>query len=180
MSRIGRRPISIPNTVQVNVKDSTVQVKGPKGELALAIPEGVIVSVKDGKAVFQCKNLDNKQYRSNFGLVRALVNNMVIGVTQGYKKELDIVGIGFKALLKGKDIQLSLGFSHPVDVPVPAALKVTMPNPNRIVVEGVDKQIVGEFTANVRAIFPPEPYKGKGIRYVGEYVRKKLGKAMAK
>lgn len=180
MSRIGRRPITIPNAVQISVKDGTIHVKGPKGELTMAIVEGVTTSVKDGKAVFQCKDLDNKQYKANFGLTRALVNNMVIGVTQGYKKELDIVGIGFKALMKGKDIQLSLGFSHPVDVPVPASLKITIPNPNRIVIEGVNKQIVGEFTSNLRAIFPPEPYKGKGIRYVGEYVRKKLGKAMAK
>lgn len=180
MSRIGKRPIVVPSGVTVTIKDPDVQVKGPKGELSLSLMEGISLSVKENKVLFNCKDLENKRYKASFGLLRALLNNMIVGVTQGYKKELDILGVGFKVQLKGKDIQLNLGFSHPVDVKVPAGIKIASPNPNRLVIEGIDKQQVGQFAADIRAIFPPEPYKGKGIRYVGEYVRKKLGKAMAK
>jgi len=180
MSRIGRRPIAIPSGVTVDIKASTVKIKGSKGELSLQLTEGISAIAKDGKVALTCAQLEDKQQKAYFGLMRAMVNNMINGVTHGYKKELEIVGVGFKAQMKGKDIQLNLGFSHPVDVVVPSGIKVSIPNPTRIILEGIDKQLIGQIAADIRAIYPPEPYKGKGIRYVGEYVRKKLGKAMAK
>lgn len=180
MSRIGKRPIAIPSGVTVDIKASTIKIKGSKGELSLQLTDGINATAKDGKVALTCARLEDKQQKAYFGLMRAMVNNMINGVNHGYKKELEIVGVGFKAQMKGKDLQLNLGFSHPVDVTVPPAIKVSIPNPTRIVLEGIDKQLIGQVAADIRAIYPPEPYKGKGIRYVGEYVRKKLGKAMAK
>jgi len=179
MSRIGKKPISISEKVKVEVKDGIVYVEGPKGKLSLKLDPLINVKVEDDKVVVERKN-DSKRAKSMHGTTRALINNMIIGVKEGFKKGLEIVGTGYKAQLKGSTLVLQLGFSHPVEVNIPQDLKVTVEGQNKIFVEGVDKQRVGQFAANIRAIFPPEPYKGKGIRYIGEEVRRKLGKAMAK
>jgi len=179
MSRIGRKPIPILEKVKVEVKDGVVYVEGPKGRLSLKLDSLINVKVEDNKIVVERKN-DSKRAKSMHGTTRALINNMVTGVKEGFKKGLEIVGTGYKAQLKGNTLVLQLGFSHPVEVNIPEDLKVTVEGQNKIFVEGVDKQRVGQFAASIRAIFPPEPYKGKGIRYIGEEVRKKLGKAMAK
>ncbi len=179
MSRIGRKPIPILEKVKVEVKDGVVYVEGPKGKLSLKLDPLINVKVEDNKIVVERKN-DSKRAKSMHGTTRALINNMVTGVKEGFKKGLEIVGTGYKAQLKGNTLVLQLGFSHPVEVNIPEDLKVTVEGQNKIFVEGVDKQRVGQFAASIRAIFPPEPYKGKGIRYIGEEVRKKLGKAMAK
>jgi len=180
MSRIGKNPIQIPSGVKVNYSSPEVNVEGPKGKLAFQVPEGIDIAVKDN-VVTVARSGDTKEARAFHGLVRALVRNMVVGVTQGYKKELEIVGVGYKATMKGKDVlTLQIGFSHPVDMPVWKGLTVATPAPTKITVEGIDKQQVGEFAAQIRRVAPPEPYKGKGIRYAGEQVRKKLGKAMSK
>lgn len=179
MSRIGRKPIPILEKVKVEVKDGIVYVEGPKGRLSLKLDPLINVKVEDNKVMVERKN-DSKRAKSMHGTTRALINNMVIGVKEGFKKGLEIVGTGYKAQLKGNTLVLQLGFSHPVEVNIPQDLKVTVEGQNKISVEGIDKQRVGQFAANIRAIFPPEPYKGKGIRYIGEEVRRKLGKAMAK
>lgn len=179
MSRIGRKPIPILEKVKVEVKDGIVYVEGPKGRLSLKLDPLINVKVEDNKVMVERKN-DSKRAKSMHGTTRALINNMVIGVKEGFKKGLEIVGTGYKAQLKGNTLVLQLGFSHPVEVNIPQDLKVTVEGQNKIFVEGIDKQRVGQFAANIRAIFPPEPYKGKGIRYIGEEVRRKLGKAMAK
>lgn len=145
----------------------------------MELMRGITASVQDGRlSVLRAD--DTKKNRAAHGLMRSLLANMVTGLTQGYRKELEVVGVGFKAQMKGTALQMQLGFSHPVDIVPPAAIKLSVPNPTRIVVEGIDKQLVGQIAADIRAVYPPEPYKGKGVRYVGEYVRKKLGKAMAK
>jgi len=179
MSRIGRKPIPILEKVKVEVKDGVVYVEGPKGRLSLKLDPLINVKVEDNEIVVERKN-DSKRAKSMHGTTRALINNMVTGVKQGFKRGLEIVGTGYKAQLKGSTLVLQLGFSHPVEVNVPQDLKVSVEGQNKIFVEGIDKQKVGQFAASIRAIFPPEPYKGKGIRYIGEEVRKKLGKAMAK
>jgi len=179
MSRIGRKPIVLPAAVKVELKDDSVHLKGPKGALSLKLMRGITAAVQDGR-LSVARADDTKKNRAAHGLMRSLLANMVTGLTQGYRKELEVVGVGFKAQMKGTALQLQLGFSHPVDIVPPAEIKLSVPNPTRIVVEGIDKHLVGQITADIRAVYPPEPYKGKGIRYVGEYVRKKLGKAMAK
>jgi len=179
MSRIGKQPVTLPKGVKASVANNTVVVEGPKGKLSLPFPQCVCVEVATDKLIVTRAN-DEKLTKSVHGTIRALLNAMVKGVTEGYKKELDIVGTGYKAQTKGSTLSLVMGFSHPVDIVFSKDLKVTTPHPNRIVVEGIDKQKVGEFAANLRKIYPPEPYKGKGIRYVGEEVKKKLGKALAK
>ena len=179
MSRIGKQPVVLPKEVQVNIKDNKLEVKGPKGTLNLDIPTGITLEHKENEIVISRAN-DEKLTKSLHGTIRALINNMVIGVKDGFKKELEIQGVGYKAQMKGSDLVLNMGFSHPVEIKVPKNLKVSVPKPNRIDVEGVDKQCVGELAAKIRRWYPPEPYKGKGIRYVGEEVRKKLGKALAK
>lgn len=179
MSRIGRKPIVVPQNVKVEIKDGSIQVKGPKGELSFSIPYLITVELKNGVIAVQRKSED-KKIKSLHGTTRALINNMIIGVTQGFKKELEVVGMGYKVQMKGNNLVLQLGFSHPVEVPSPPDLKVSTSGQNKIVIEGIDKQKVGQFAAQIRSIFPPEPYKGKGIRYAGEEVRKKLGKAMTK
>lgn len=178
MSKIGRIPIVLPSGVKVKIEGSLVSVEGPKGKLDYLLRSGIKVLQKDNKILVE-RAQDTKQMRAFHGLARALIFNMVEGVTRGFKKELEIVGIGYKAEVKKGMLFLNLGFSHPIEKPIPPDLKVTASG-NRIVIEGIDKQKVGEFSAQVRKIAPPEPYKGKGIRYVGEQVRKKLGKAMAK
>ncbi|RKY33999.1 MAG: 50S ribosomal protein L6 [Candidatus Omnitrophota bacterium] len=179
MSRIGRKPILVPEKVKIELQNGTISVNGPKGNLSLKLPPSINVEVKEKEIIIKREGEDKKT-KSLHGTFRALINNMVIGVTQGFKKELEIVGIGYKAQLKGTNLVLQLGFSHPVEVPIPSDLKVTLGGTNKITIEGIDKQKVGQFAAQIRAIYPPEPYKGKGIRYVQEIVRKKLGKAMAK
>lgn len=179
MSRIGKQPVVLPNGVKATITGSTILIEGVKGKLNLDIPRGISVEVSSDNVIVK-RNSEEKNVRSVHGTIRALINNMVQGVVGGYKKELDIVGTGYKAAMKGTTLNLAMGFSHPVNIVVSKDLKVTVPNPNRVIIEGIDKQKVGEFAANLHKIYPPEPYKGKGIRYVGEEVKKKLGKALAK
>jgi large subunit ribosomal protein L6 len=175
MSRIGKRPVEIPKGVTVECRGHEVHVKGPKGTLAESLPDAVEVEVEGAEVRFRRRD-DRTPSRAAHGLARALVANMVRGVTQGFLRELEIQGVGYRAESSGQQLKLSLGYSHPVNVPVPAGLKVSVQD-NRIRIEGSDKGLVGQFAANVRELRPPEPYKGKGIRYVGEHVRRKVGKA---
>lgn len=179
MSRIGKQPVVLPKGVKATVTGNALLIEGAKGKLNLTIPKEVSIEVSADKVIVK-RSGDEKPMRSVHGTIRALINNMVYGVVNGYKKELDIVGTGYKAQSKGAMLLLNMGFSHPVEINVSKDLKVTTPNPNRVIIEGIDKQKVGEFAANLHKIYPPEPYKGKGIRYVGEEVKKKLGKALAK
>jgi large subunit ribosomal protein L6 len=176
MSRIGEVPVSLPAGVTVSVEGSHVAVKGAKGELAYDLPQGITLELEEGAAVLKRADDSCKAFH---GLARSLVANMVEGVVNGYKKELDIQGVGFKAELKGKVLSLSLGFASPIAYEVPETVTVTVTNPTRIVVEGVDKQQVGQVAARIRGFYPAEPYKGKGVRYVGEQVRRKEGKTVA-
>ena len=176
MSRIGRNPIAVPSGVDVSISDGVVQVKGPKGTLSQAIP-GAITVRAEGETLVVERPDDARENRSLHGLVRTLVNNMVVGVTDGFTKELDIQGVGYRAALAGRDLDLSLGFSHPVKVLAPEGITFEVPAPNRIKVSGIDKQAVGQIAADIRRIRKPEPYKGKGVRYLGEHVQRKAGKA---
>jgi large subunit ribosomal protein L6 len=176
MSRIGRKPITIPKGVEVAIDGSTVSVKGPNGALALRAHPDMAVKIEDGTILVE-RPTDQRQHRALHGLTRSLIANMVEGVTNGYAKNLDIVGVGYRAALKGKDLEIALGFSHPVSIPAPDGITFEVPVPTKIVVKGADKQLVGKVAADIRRIRKPDPYKGKGIRYTGEYVRKKAGKA---
>ncbi len=177
MSRIGKAPIPVPGSVEVTVADGAVVVKGPKGELRRDIP-GAITVRQDGDTVLVERPDDERQSRALHGMFRSLVNNMVIGVTNGFRKDLDIVGVGYRAAAPSKTkIDLSLGFSHPVAVEAPEGIEFVVPQPTRIEVHGIDKQLVGQVAADIRALRKPEPYKGKGVRYVDERVRRKAGKA---
>jgi large subunit ribosomal protein L6 len=176
MSRVGKAPIELPAGVDVAVDDDVVSVKGPKGDLSETLDPRISTSVDDG-VVTLTRVDDERETRALHGLSRALVNNMVIGVTEGYQKELTAVGVGYRAALKGKTLELQVGFSHPVLVEAPDGIEFEVPEPTKIFVRGIDKQLVGQVAANVRAARPPEPYKGKGIRYVDEHVRRKAGKA---
>lgn len=179
MSKLGKKPVLIPKGVKVSLVNKTIAVEGPKGKLSLVVSPLIEVVCSDTDIV--CKPLSNiKLAKSMFGTTRNLIQNLIIGVTQGYTRELEIIGVGYKAQMKGATLVLNVGFSHPVEMPVPKDLTVTTPAPTRIVVQGIDKYRVGQFTANIRRVNPPEPYKGKGIRYAKEFVRKKLGKALAK
>jgi len=177
MSRIGRSPIPVPDGVDVSIEGRTVTVKGPRGTLARDLPEPITVRRDDGQLLVERPD-DERQNRSLHGLSRSLVNNMVVGVTQGFTKELEIVGVGYRATAQGNDrLELALGFSHAVRVEAPEGVTFQVPAPTRIVVEGIDKEKVGQVAATIRKIRKPEPYKGKGIRYAGEYVPRKAGKA---
>lgn len=176
MSRIGRKPINIPAGVEVKVDGSEVTVKGPKGQLNLSVNPKITVKV-EGAEIIVTRPDDEKNSRSLHGLTRTLVDNMVTGVTQGFKKELEVQGVGYRVQKQGKNLVMNLGFSHQVIVSETDEIKIDVPGPNAIVISGIDKQKVGQFAAEVREKRPPEPYKGKGIRYVGEYVRRKEGKA---
>jgi large subunit ribosomal protein L6 len=176
MSRIGSAPIMVPSGVEVTVTDGVVEVNGPKGNLSLTIDPRITVSIDDG-VVTLTRSDEERQSRALHGLSRALVNNMVIGVTEGYAKELQAVGVGYRAILRGSTLELQVGFSHPVTIEAPDGIEFEVPEPTRIFVRGIDKQLVGQVAADIRAVRPPEPYKGKGIRYVDEYVRRKAGKA---
>jgi large subunit ribosomal protein L6 len=178
MSRIGKRPVPIPQGVSVDLAGGEVRVKGPKGTLSERMPAGIRVEVRDGQVSFERAD-DKKETRAFHGLARALVANMVKGVTKPFAKELEIQGVGYRAEVSGKKINLSLGFSHPVNVDIPEGISVSVDRNVLLRVEGVSRARVGQFAANLRALRPPEPYKGKGIRYVGERVRRKVGKAGA-
>lgn len=176
MSRIGKLPISIPDGVTISVdKDNVVTVKGPKGELKQDIDKDMKLTQKDGILTVE-RPSENKNHKALHGLSRSLVFNMVEGVTNGYQKGLDIIGVGYRAQLQGKKIVMNLGFSHPVEIEPPSGIEFEVPNPNKIIVKGIDKQLVGAVASDIRKWRLPEPYKGKGIRYEGEYVRQKEGK----
>jgi large subunit ribosomal protein L6 len=177
MSRIGKSPIPVPSGVDVSLAGRHITVRGPKGSLERDIP-GVITVRQDGDVLVVERPDDERQNRAMHGLVRSLVNNMVLGVTQGFRKELEIVGVGYRATAQGPgSMQLALGFSHPVNITAPDGITFEVPAPNRIVVTGIDKEAVGQVAADIRAWRKPEPYKGKGVRYAGEYVQRKAGKA---
>jgi large subunit ribosomal protein L6 len=177
MSRIGKSPIALPSGVDVSLAGQHITVRGPKGTLQRDIP-GVITVRQDGDVLVVERPDDERQNRAMHGLVRSLVNNMVQGVTQGFTKELEIVGVGYRATAKGPGaMELALGFSHPVNITAPDGITFEVPSPNRIVVSGIDKEAVGQVAADIRAWRKPEPYKGKGVRYLGEHVRRKAGKA---
>jgi large subunit ribosomal protein L6 len=176
MSRIGRAPIPVPAGVDVIVDGSRVSVTGPKGQLEQEFRSEMAIMLDDGTLRVE-RPSDERLHRSLHGLTRTLLANMVTGVTQGYEKRLEIVGVGYRAAMKGADLELALGFSHPVVIVPPQGIEFEVPQPTRITVRGIDKQLVGEVAAEIRKLRKPEPYKGKGIRYEGEYVRKKAGKA---
>jgi len=176
MSRIGRLPIDVPGTVTVTIEGQDVTVKGPKGELSLTVANPIEVKLEEGQ-VLVTRPDDERASRSLHGLTRTLLANLVIGVTDGYVKKLEIVGTGYRVTAKGEDLEFALGFSHPVTVNPPAGITFVIEAPTRFSVQGIDKQQVGEVAANIRKIRKPEPYKGKGVRYAGENVRRKVGKA---
>jgi large subunit ribosomal protein L6 len=177
MSRIGKLPIVVPDGVDVQLDGLTVTVKGPKGELTRTMPEGVEISTDEDGSVVVTRLSDARHHRARHGLVRSLVANMVTGVSDGYTKSLELVGIGYRALPKGSDLELQVGYSHPVTIEAPDGISFEVPQPTRVVVSGIDKVLVGQVAANIRKVRPPEPYKGKGIRYENEHVRRKAGKA---
>ena len=180
MSRIGKMPITIPAGVEVNVgADNTVTVKGPKGTLTQAICSDITVKVEDG-VVTVTRPSDDKEHRSLHGLSRTLINNMIVGVSQGFEKKLEVNGVGYRVAKQGKDLVMNLGFSHQVIMPEIDGITIEVPDPNTIFVKGIDKQLVGQFAAEVREKRPPEPYKGKGIKYADEHIRRKEGKTGAK
>ncbi len=176
MSRIGTTPIAIPDGVSIDASAGVLKIKGPKGELSQQLTGGVTAQVDDGWLKFERPD-DESASKALHGLYRALANNMVEGVTKGYEKRLEVVGVSYQAAVEGKRLRLQVGFSHPVYVDIPAGLNVTTPSQTQIVVEGIDKQLVGQFAATVRRARPPEPYKGKGVRYSGEQIIQKAGKS---
>ena len=180
MSRIGRMPITVPAGVTVNVAEgNVVTVKGPKGELTRALSAEMTIN-QEGNLITVTRPSDEKAHRSLHGLTRTLLNNMIVGVTDGYKKELDVNGVGYRVAKDGKNLVMNLGFSHQVIVPEIEGINIEVPGPNKIIISGCDKQAVGQFAAEVREKRPPEPYKGKGIKYVDEVIRRKVGKTGGK
>ena len=179
MSRLINKVIAIPAEVKVELKGGTIQVQGSKGSLTHTFPDGINIEIKDGR-IGAKGDFDRKVIRAQAGLAFALIRNMIEGVSQGYTKELEIVGVGYRTQIQGENLNLQLGFSHPVTFPIPEGIEIGTPKPTQIVIQGIDKQKVGDVAAQIRAIYPPEPYKGKGIRYKGEYVRRKIGKAVTK
>jgi large subunit ribosomal protein L6 len=178
MSRIGRKPIPIVKGVKFQKKAGAVSFTGPKGELTARVPDSITVEVSEEQIVLT-RSSETKDQRALHGTWRALLNNMMKGVSEGYQRKLEIVGVGYKAELKGKKVQLVLGYSHPIIFVPPAGIKVEIPQPTNILISGIDKQLVGQVAAKIRSFRPPEPYKGKGIKYEGEYIRRKAGKAAA-
>lgn len=176
MSRVGNAPIAIPSGVTIDVKPDAVQVKGPKGQLSQSRVQHVDIEVADGRIVLKRQN-DGRQSRANHGLMRSLVSNMVTGVTAGFSKSLEVVGVGFRADVRGKNLVLNLGYSHPVEFPIPEGIDIKVEKNTRIVVSGIDKQQVGQTAAVIRSFRTPDHYKGKGVRYQGEQVRIKAGKS---
>ncbi len=179
MSRVGIKPISLPEKVAVKVDGNLVHVEGPKGKLNFAVPAGITLKSEDNTVVVN-RQSEQREHRALHGTVRSIVNNMITGVSAGFAKDLEIHGVGLRAAVKGSDLDLSLGRSHPLLHPIPAGLTVTVNENTKIKVEGIDKQLVGQFAAEVRSFYKPEPYKGKGVRYVGEKVRRKEGKSVGK
>jgi large subunit ribosomal protein L6 len=177
MSRIGRKPITVPTGVDVNIDGRTVRVKGPKGELSHTLADPITAERAEDGTLAVVRPNDERKAKELHGLSRTLVANMIVGVTEGYKKTLEIAGTGYRVTAKGNDLEFALGFSHPVVVTPPAGIKFSVERPTVFSVEGIDKQQVGEVAANIRKIRPPEPYKGKGVRYQGEVIRRKAGKA---
>ena len=175
MSRIGKLPITVPVGVTLSVKDNVVTVKGPKGELSQQIDPNITVEVEGNECKITRAN-DEKQNRSFHGLYRSLINNMVVGVSEGFQKALELIGVGYRAQLQGSKLVLNVGYSHPVEIEAPAGTTIEVPSNTSVIVKGIDKEVLGELAANIRGVRPPEPYKGKGIRYVGEFVRRKEGK----
>ncbi|MGI9860716.1 50S ribosomal protein L6 [Moorella naiadis] len=179
MSRIGRKPVKIPAGVEVNIEGNTVTVKGPKGKLTRQFPE-VITIAREGEELQVSRPSDAKPHRSLHGLSRALLQNMVDGVTRGFEKGLELVGVGYRAAKQGQKLVLTVGYSHPVEMIPGEGLEIEVPAPNKVIVKGIDKEAVGTLAANIREVRPPEPYKGKGIKYEGEHIRRKVGKTGAK
>ena len=178
MSRIGNKPVEIPAKVKVNIDDAgKVAVEGPKGKLNWTLPKGIKAKVAENE-VSLGRNAETRSVKALHGLSRALINNMVVGVSQGFTKNLEIEGVGFKAAVQGRNLNLSLGFSHPVHFPIPPEIKITVTDNTKIAIEGVDKKTVGQVAADIRRYYPPEPYKGKGVRYAGEQIRRKEGKTV--
>ena len=177
MSRIGKQPVAIPPQVKVDIKGDKVNVEGPKGKLAFQMPRRTTAKV-DGANVLVTRQGEDSEAKALHGLTRALLNNMLKGVSEGFVKKLEIQGVGFKAAVQGKAVSLSLGYSHPINYPIPDQVKVTVEENTKITVEGPDKQVVGRVAAEIRSFYPPEPYKGKGVRYAGEQVKRKEGKTV--
>ena len=175
MSRIGNKPVVIPAGVTVDFKDNTVTVKGPKGELSYTFNQNISLEQREGEVVFTRPD-DSKENKTIHGTTRAVFNNMVVGVTEGFQKELELIGVGYRAQLQGKKLVLNVGYSHPVEFTPEEGVEIEVPSNTKVIVKGYDKQKVGELAANIRGVRPPEPYKGKGIRYVDEFVRRKEGK----
>ncbi len=176
MSRIGKSPVETPSGVTVNLTDKAISVKGPKGELSLDLTDDVLIKQEGANLQVEPRDAEDRQSRSMWGTVRARINNMVEGVSKGFEKDLELVGVGYRAQVKGNDLELNLGFSHPVVYKAPQGITFKCAKPTEIKIEGPDKQVVGQVAAEIRRYRPPEPYKGKGIRYVGEYIRRKEGK----
>ncbi|MFV0338545.1 MAG: 50S ribosomal protein L6 [Chthoniobacterales bacterium] len=177
MSRLGNKPFNLPDKVKVTVDDGRVLVEGGKGKLDWTLPEGITLKVDDNNVVLSRKN-DSGKMKAMHGLARSLVFNMVTGVSEGYKKDLEIHGVGFRAAVQGSNLNLNLGFSHPINYPIPSSLKISVTDNTKISIEGIDKQAVGQAAADIRRYYPPEPYKGKGVRYAGEQIRRKEGKTV--
>jgi large subunit ribosomal protein L6 len=175
MSRIGKKAVPIPSGVTANVEGQTVKVKGPKGQLQVVLPADVTVKLDNGQVKVDPRN-ETKRARSMWGTSRTLVSNLVTGVTKGYEKKLEITGVGYRAALQGKNLQIALGYSHDVIFPIPEGIAIATPKPTEIVVTGIDKQKVGQVAADIRSFRPPEPYKGKGVKYTDEYIFRKEGK----
>ncbi|MCK9429910.1 MAG: 50S ribosomal protein L6 [Candidatus Omnitrophica bacterium] len=178
MSRIGKKLVAIPKEVKIEVKDGVVFVEGPKGKINRKLSDRISIEIKDNQ-LFVKRVSDTKVDKSMHGLFRALIVNMIKGVTEGYVKELEIQGVGFKAAVAGDKLNMALGFSHPVNISIPSGVKIETPKPTQVILKSVDKELIGKMAAEIRSIYPPEPYKGKGIRYLGEHVKKKVGKAQA-
>jgi large subunit ribosomal protein L6 len=178
MSRIGKKPVDIPSGVKVSAAQGSILVEGPKGKLTFPLPASFKIEVKDNK-VAVTRPSDEKQDKATHGLIRSYINNMIIGVTKGYQKDLEISGVGFKAAIQGKILNIQLSYSHPINFNIPDGITIETPKPTQVIIKGIDKAKVGEVAAEIRDYYRPEPYKGKGIKYVGEHVRRKAGKAVA-
>jgi large subunit ribosomal protein L6 len=178
VSRIGRKPVPIAKGVKVQLTDGRIKIAGPKGELSAAVPPSIAIDIKQDE-ILLTRSSDIKAQVALHGTWRALINNMIKGVSEGFVRKLEIVGVGYKAEVKGKKIQFALGYSHPILFEAPAGIKIEIPAPTNVTISGIDKQLVGQVAAKLRSFRPPEPYKGKGVKYEGEYIRRKAGKAAA-
>jgi large subunit ribosomal protein L6 len=180
VSRLGKKPIQVPSGVKVDIENEVVNVTGPKGNLTVTVDPAVQISLTDSVLTLSVPETADKTLRAKHGLYRVLVQNMIIGVTSGFTKDLELVGVGYRTQLKGKSLEFALGFSHPVTVDPPAGIEFKVDGNTKISISGIDKQLVGHVAANIRALRKPDPYKGKGVRYAGEYIRKKQGKTVKK